>query len=140
MPLVTYKGPEFYRRSPDVYHPDFTRGEVREVSQAWLDKHRRRLVEPYFILEGDEPPHVDAGNDGIPDASWRRKEIIAWLSAYDVELPGAYYTKSALLGLVDTILSPEAPQELEALEEEAVEAEAEVEAEVEAEEIAEITE
>ena len=133
MPQVKYHGPEFWRRSPDVYHPDFTRGEVREVSQAWLDQWRNWLVEPYFTLEGDEAPHVDAGNDGIPDASWRRKEIITWLESYDIELSGGYYTKSALLGLVETALSPEAPEELESLEEEVVEIEAEVEAEVEAE-------
>ena len=85
MPSVRYNGPSFYRRSPDAYTPDWTRGEVRDVTQEWVDEYRRFLVAPYFTLEGDEAPTVDVGNDGIPDDSWRRADISAWLRSQGVE-------------------------------------------------------
>lgn len=135
MPYVTYKGPWYSNRNPDVKEPDFIRGDRREVSQAWLDQHRRRLGEKYLI-EGDEPAHRDEGNDGIPDASWRRNEIVNWLNAYGVDLAGGYKTKSSLLSLVDVVLSPEVEEELEiSTEEEVVEEEVEAESEVTEEEV-----
>jgi hypothetical protein len=50
-------------------------------------------VPPYFSLEGDEAPTADEGEDGIPDESWRRGDISAWL-----------------LQLVDQHLNPPAPE------------------------------
>jgi hypothetical protein len=98
MPTVRYNGPSFYRRSPDAYTPDFSRGEVRY------------LVLPYFTLDGDEAPHVDEGNDGIPDSSWRRGAIAAWLTDNGVDLSGSYRTKGTLLTMVDEVLNPPAPE------------------------------
>lgn len=110
MPTVRYNGPSFYRRSPDAYTPDFSRGEVREVSQEWVDEFRRYLVLPYFTLDGDEAPHVDEGNDGIPDSSWRRGAIVTWLTDNGVDLSGSYRTKGTLLTMVDEVINPPAPE------------------------------
>ena len=111
MPSVRYNGPSFYRRSPDAYTPDWTRGEVRDVTQEWVDEYRRFLVAPYFTLEGDEAPTVDVGNDGIPDDSWRRADISAWLRSQGVEFAASSYrTKTKLLQLVDQHLNPPAPE------------------------------
>ena len=112
MPTVTYKGPWFTRRNPDSTLPDFERGKTIEVSQAWLDQYRGRLGDSHLI-DGDEPAHSDDGNDGIPDSSWRRTEIIKWLNAYGVDTAGGYKTKSSLLSLVEVVLSPEAEEVLE---------------------------
>ena len=111
MPSVRYHGPSFYRRSPDAYTPDFTRGEVRDVTQEWVDKWRRFLVPPNFSLEGDEAPTADEGEDGIPDESWRRGDISAWLNSQGVEFAASSYrTKTKLLQLVDQHLNPPAPE------------------------------
>ena len=108
---MRYNGPSFYRRSPDAYTRDFTRGEVRDVSQAWVDQWRRLLVAPYFSLEGDEAPTADEGEDGIPDESWRRGDISAWLNSQGVEFAASsYWTKTKLLQLVDQHLNPPAPE------------------------------
>jgi hypothetical protein len=122
MPSVRYNGPSFYRRSPDAYTPDWTRGEVRDVTQEWVDEYRRFLVAPYFTLEGDEAPTVDVGNDGIPDDSWRRADISAWLGSQGVEFAASSYrTKTKLLQLVDQHLNPPAPEpEPEVLDEEPI--------------------
>tara|TARA_R100001509_G_scaffold152970_1_gene113593 strand:+ start:226 stop:615 length:390 start_codon:yes stop_codon:yes gene_type:complete len=118
MPKVRYNGPSFNRRSPDPYTPVWTRGETREVKQEWVDKYRPRLPAPYFTLEGDEAPTVDEGNDGIPDDSWRRADISAWLGSQGVEFAASSYrTKTKLLQLVDQHLNPPAP-EPEVLDEE----------------------
>ncbi len=106
MPTVRYNGPSFYRRSPDAYSPDFTRGEVREVTQGWVDEFSRYLVTPYFTVEGSEAVHRDEGNDGIPDASWRRGAIVKWLGEQGVDLSGSYRTKTSLLAMVDSHLNP----------------------------------
>ena len=91
--------------------PDFTRGEVRDVSQEWVDQWRRLLVTPYFSLEGDEAPTADEGEDGIPDESWRRGDISAWLNSQGVEFAASSYrTKTKLLQLVDQHLNPPAPE------------------------------
>jgi len=111
LPTVRYNGPSFYRRSPDAYTSDFTRGEVRDVSQEWVDQWRRFLVTPYFSLEGDEAPTADEGEDGIPDESWRRGDISAWLNSQGVEFAvSSYRTKTKLLQLVDQHLNPPAPE------------------------------
>tara|TARA_R100000908_G_C3646069_1_gene80040 strand:- start:50 stop:451 length:402 start_codon:yes stop_codon:yes gene_type:complete len=101
MPSLKYNGPSFNRRSPDVYTPDFTRGEIRDVSQGWVDTYRRFLVEPAWTLMDDEPLHNDAGGDGIPDSEWRRNEILSWLAERGIVPTGAYTTKSTLLKMVE---------------------------------------
>jgi len=127
MPSLKYNGPSFYRRSPDVYTPDFTRGEVRDVSQGWVDTYRRFLVEPAWTLMGDEALHNDAGSDGIPDGEWRRSEILSWLAERGMVPSGAYSTKSTLLNMVEEHTTPSpvleipAPVLADVVEDEAVE-------------------
>ena len=121
MPSLRYNGKSFYARSPDAYMPDFTRGEVREVSQGWVDTYRRFLVEPSWTLLGDEPPHHDEGGDGIPDSSWRRPEIMSWLAERGIVPTATYTTKSGALKLVEDYLNPE-PAVVAPVEEAVVEA------------------
>lgn len=106
MPSVRYNGPSFYRRSPDSYDADFTRGEVRAVTQVWIDEYRRYLVTPAYTILDEEAPHVDELNDGIPDAGWRRGAIVGWLTDNGVDLSGTYRTKTSLLAMVDSHLNP----------------------------------
>ena len=106
MPIVRYNGPSFYRRSPDAYSHDFTRGESREVSQAWVDEWRRYLVEPAFTLTGDEGVTEDLHSDGIPDSGWTNSDITSWLREQGVTVGRGYKTKSTLLELVDLHLNP----------------------------------
>lgn len=64
-------------------------------------------------IEGDELLHSDALGDGIPDSGWRKAQIETWLKSYGVTVPGGYKTKSSLLSIVDTVLSPAAEEEIE---------------------------
>lgn len=64
-------------------------------------------------IEGDELLHSDALGDGIPDSGWRKVQIETWLKSYGVTVPGGYKTKSSLLSIVDTVLSPAAEEEIE---------------------------
>ena len=97
-----------YRRRTDL-SGQWIRGEPVEVSQEWLNHQRNRLLSQYFRIEGDAGVTVDAGNDGIPDSGWTKKDISAWLKAKGVEFSG-YATKSKLLGLVEETLNPPAPE------------------------------
>ena len=119
MPTVTFLGPMMYRRRTDL-SGQWIRGEPVEVSQEWLNHQRNRLLSQYFRIEGDAGVTVDAGNDGIPDSGWTKKDISAWLKAKGVEFSG-YATKSKLLGLVEETLNPPAPEPEPATVEEAVE-------------------
>jgi len=121
LPSLRYNGKSFYARSPDAYTPDFTRGEVREVSQGWVDTYRRFLVEPSWSLIGDEPPHHDEGGDGIPDSSWRRPEIMSWLAERGIVPTSAYTTKSGALKMVEEYINPEPVVEAPPVEEPVVE-------------------
>ena len=85
------------------------RGVPMEVSQEWLDAYRNRLSPKWWKVEGDAGITVDAGNDGIPDSGWTKKDITAWLEARG-ETVGGYATKSKLLGMVDLSLNPPAPE------------------------------
>ena len=64
-------------------------------------------------IEGDELLHSDALGDGLPDSGWRKAQIETWLKSYGVTVPGGYKTKSSLLSIVDTVLSPAAEEEIE---------------------------
>ena len=79
------------------------------VSQGWLNQERHRLKPNFFRIEGDEGVTVDAGNDGLPDSGWTKKDIGAWLKGKGETVSG-YTTKSKLLDLVKTTLSPPAPE------------------------------
>ena len=124
MPTVTYIGRSLSTRNVDSTHPDFIRNEPREVTSAWLARYFVRFG-PDYLIEGYEPPvgeSVDIGNDGIPDEGWSRKDISAWLAKYDIK-PKGYATKSTLLELVATVMSPDGVEETEALVEESIEEE-----------------
>ena len=121
---MTYIGKSWTTRNVDSTHPDFIRNEPREVTSAWLDRYFVRFG-PDYLIEGYEPPvgeSVDIGNDGIPDEGWSRKDISAWLAKYDIK-PKGYATKSTLLELVATVMSPDGVEETEALVEESIEEE-----------------
>ena len=108
MPQVTYVGPFHYRRRPDS--PDeMIRDVPMEVSQEWVNQWRHALPSAIFTIEGDEGVTTDAGNDGIPDSGWTKKDIGAWLKAKGATFSG-YTTKGKLLGLVDETLNPPAPE------------------------------
>ena len=110
MPTITYKGPFYERRSPDPKVPAFVRKVSREVSQEWLNTHRRKISETHYLIEGDEGVHHDMGGDGIPDEGWTRANIIKWLEDSGSSVGGGYKTKTRLLGLVDNVLNPPAPE------------------------------
>ena len=121
MPTVTYAGKWYSRAGRDPSIGEWIRGSRRTVSQSWLDDNRHWLLKDDYIIEGDEAPHSDAGNDGIPDSEWRKADIMAWLDNNGIPISGGYKTKSSLLSLVEEALSP-AP-----VEEPVVEAEPEAE-------------
>lgn len=100
MPTVTYTGPWYSRSSKDVRMSEWVRGRSKKVTQEWLDDWRYSLGDNYRI-EGD-----DAGSDGLPDANWKRPEIVEWLSNNGIELGIGYKTKSALLSMVEGVLNP----------------------------------
>ena len=106
MPQIRFNGPSFYGRCADPSAADFTRGEVRSVSQDWMNQWRTTIGAPKFSILGDAGITADAGNDGIPDSGWTRKDILAWLAENGVIPAGAYVTKSGLLTLVDGVLNP----------------------------------
>ena len=58
-----------------------------------------------FLIEGDEVT-TDAGNDGLPDTGWSRKDIIAWLRNKNISTGSGYLTKTAGLKLVEEYLNP----------------------------------
>ena len=88
------------------------RGQVREVSQEWLDKYRQWAIQKgpkNLLIEGDEGVTKDAGNDGLPDSGWTKKDITTWLKDKGVTVTG-YATKGKLLDKVKTALNPPAPE------------------------------
>ena len=117
MPTVTYIGRSFSKRNIDPSYPEFIRGRPQEVTTAWCDKYAGRLGDKYRV-EGYVP--VDAGNNSTPDETWKRGDIVAWLAKYDIK-PKGYATKTTLLELVATVMSPNGVQETEALVEESKE-------------------
>ena len=121
MPTITYLGPFHRRKMPDGIGV-FSRAIPTRVSQAWMDQFGRRLPSTHFKIEGDEPSS-DEGNDGIPDKSWKIKDIRNWLGSYDMN-PKGYATKSGLLKLVDDVLNPAMAEDVMAEAKEQAEAEA----------------
>ena len=85
---------------------DWVRGRSKNVTQEWLDKNRGTFDPSEYSIEGDEAPHSDLFDDGIPDGNWRKAEILSWLDTNGVTVTGGYKTKSALLALVQDALSP----------------------------------
>ena len=99
MPLLTYLGPS-YSVTLDGPTPRI-RGEAHEVSHEWLNKWRVRLSPTNWRIEGDEQaPTIE----GVPDAGWKRADILAWLSTNGV-VPSGYTTKGRALELVGNYLS-----------------------------------
>tara|TARA_R100000152_G_C6778605_1_gene209415 strand:- start:792 stop:1160 length:369 start_codon:yes stop_codon:yes gene_type:complete len=121
MPTVTYIGRSHIRRNCDSKFPDWEQNKPVEVTAAWLDFYHPRLDEINFRIEGWEVSE-DIGNDGIPDEAWSRKDISAWLANYNIK-PKGYATKSTLLELVATVMSPDGVAETEELVAESAEEE-----------------
>ncbi len=97
------------------------RGVTETVSQEWLNLWRNRLDTNSWRIEGDEgSPTVDAGNDGVPDAGWNRKDILAWLTSNGVVLNG-YTAKGRALEMVAEHLNPALDEEQVQVEEVPVE-------------------
>ncbi len=109
MPTITSLGPYHTRTVPGMRRTYAERNVPMEVSQEWLDAYRNRLSPKWWKVEGDAGITVDAGNDGIPDSGWTKKDITVWLEGRG-ETVGGYATKSKLLGMVDLILNPPAPE------------------------------
>tara|TARA_R100001509_G_C4862835_1_gene214007 strand:- start:1009 stop:1416 length:408 start_codon:yes stop_codon:yes gene_type:complete len=129
VPTITYIGRRFQKRCVDPSHPNWIRGESREVTAAWLDRYMPRVDMAHYAIEGWEPKvpeaeTVDAGNDGVPDEGWNRKDIATWLAGYDIK-PKGYATKSTLLELVATVMSPDGVAETEEMVAESAESEEE---------------
>ena len=99
MPTVTYLGPS-YSVTLDGPTPRI-RGEAHEVSHEWLNKWRVRLAPENWRIEGvEQAPTIE----GVPDAGWKRADILAWLSTNGV-VPSGYTTKGRALELVGNYLS-----------------------------------
>lgn len=123
MPTITFHGPKWYTLLKDG--SEMYRGEVREVTQAWVDEYRYYLSKsPSLSVEGDEGVTLDAGNDGLPDAGWSKKDIQAWLTEQGVDY-GGYATKTKLLSIVQETLNPPTPEPVIEVEPEAPAEEAE---------------
>jgi len=105
LPTVTFLGP-FFERPMRHAMGMWTRGEVVEVEQEWLNEWRHTLPASRFLIEGEEESTTDAGNDGLPDTGWSRKDILAWLKAQKVPTGAGYLTKTAALKLVEEHLNP----------------------------------
>ena len=115
MPTVTYLGPS-YSVTLDGPTPRI-RGEAHEVSREWLNKWRVRLAPENWLIEGDEQaPTIE----GVPDAGWKRADILAWLSTNGV-VPSGYTTKGRALELVGNYLSEGQNDEQVQVEEASVE-------------------
>jgi len=119
VPIVTYIGRSHVRRATDSRMKDWEQNRPVEVTSAWLDHYGARLGEEDFRIEGWTPESaeersVDKGGDGIPDEGWSRKEISKWLAAYNIK-PRGYATKTQLLELVATVMSPDGVAETEEL-------------------------
>ena len=108
MPKITFHGPSWYQKLKDG--SEIYRGDTKEVSQAWVDKYRNYLSKNKRItVEGDEGVTKDAGNDGLPDSGWTKKDITTWLKDKGVTVTG-YATKGKLLDKVKATLNPPAPE------------------------------
>ena len=127
MPTVTYIGRSHNRRATDPTMRDWEQNQPVEVTSAWLDRFHPRLDADNFRIEGwskkdAEERTVDKGNDGIPDSGWSKKDITKWLAAYDIK-PSGYTTKTQLLEIVATVMSPDGVEETEELIKESAEEE-----------------
>ena len=116
---MTYLGPSYSIKLDKKEHR--LRGVTETVSQEWLNLWRNRLDAKYWRIEGDEGlPTVDAGNDGVPDAGWNRRDILDWLTSNGVVLSG-YTAKGRALEMVAEHLNPALDEEQVQVEEVPVE-------------------
>jgi len=109
LPTITSLGPYHTRTVPGMRRTYAERNVPMEVSQEWLDAYRNRLSPKWWKVEGDAGITVDAGNDGLPDSGWTKKDITGWLKDKGVSITG-YATKAKLLDKVKTTLNPPAPE------------------------------
>ena len=106
MPTVTYRGKWYTRPGRDPSIGEWIRGQARTVSQSWLNDNRHWLLKDAYVIEGEEPVHVDLGDDGIPDTGWTKARIMDWLDDQGSPVGGGYKTKTTLLSLVEGVLNP----------------------------------
>lgn len=117
VPTVTYIGRSHVRRATDPTMRDWEQNQPVEVTSAWLDYFSPRLDAENFRIEGwtkaeaDERT-IDHGEDGIPDEGWSKKDISKWLASYNLK-PSGYATKTQLLEIVATVMSPDGVAETE---------------------------
>lgn len=117
MPTVTYIGRSHVRRATDPKMPDWQQNRPVDVTAAWLDHYHPRLDSDNFRIEGwtkteAEERTVDLDEDGVPDKGWNKKDIGTWLDAYGLK-PSGYATKTQLLEIVATVMSPDGVEETE---------------------------
>ncbi len=115
MPTVTYIGRSHVRRATDPTMRDWEQNRPVDVTSAWLDHYGARLGPENFRIEGwtlteAEERTVDQGSDGIPDKGWNKKDIATWLASYNLK-PSGYATKTQLLDIVATVMSPDGVEE-----------------------------
>ena len=104
MPTVTFLGP-FFERPMRHGIGVWTRGKVNQVTQEWVNEWRHSLPASHFLIESEEATTIDAGNDGLPDSGWSRKDILDWMNNNEVSTGSGYLTKTAALKLVEEHLS-----------------------------------
>ena len=71
MPTITYIGRRFQKRCVDPSHPNWIRGEAREVTAAWLDQYMPRVDMSHYVIEGWEPKAPEQKSGGIPSTTDR---------------------------------------------------------------------
>lgn len=104
MPKITYRG----RKKAGVNMGRlgwWMWGVSRDVTEEWLESHRAAVNHSDFLIEGYSFTTVDEGNDGIPDMSWTKGDIMAWMDENDVEY-SSLNTKAKLLAKVEEHLNP----------------------------------
>jgi len=104
LPTVTFLGP-FFERPMRHGIGVWTRGKVNQVTQEWVNEWRHSLPASHFLIESEEVTTIDAGNDGLPDSGWSRKNILDWMNNNEVSTGSGYLTKTAALKLVEEHLS-----------------------------------
>ena len=109
MPIITYTGSLYSRTNTDPNMGDWLRGRQVEVTQEWLNANKRQIKPSLFTVEGASE---DLLNDGIPDVGWVKSDIVGWLKGKGMQVSNGYKTKSALLSMVDGVLTPAPVEEV----------------------------
>ena len=83
-------------------------GEVRTVTEEWLEANRIAIDGWDFIIEGysfkKEEVTIDEGDDGIPDMKWTKGDILGWMEEKGIDA-SSLSTKKALLAKVEEFIN-----------------------------------